>query len=232
MFLQTCRLTRPTITARTGFALVYLSISCGFLFFTISDFAAHQFEFWWAISRFGFVQAVSQLAPLPMFLSIIAAALAGAGVNSIVSRGRSAKWLASWSNDVRAALIIKSIEESSLIEISLTNRKSYIGWVISPPPMHSDTSGIEFQVLLSGYRDEETLELAITDDYIDVLGPEGDADVYITIPLSSVLTMRPFDLRLYRQFMLSHTAMFSNAPPSTFMYLSREKINSRKQGDV
>ena len=132
VFLQTCRLTRPTITARTGFALVYLSISCGFLFFTVSDFAARQFEFWWTISRFSVVQAVSQLAPLPMFLSIFAAALAGAVINTSVSRERSAKWLASWSNDVRAALIIKSIEESSLIEISLTNRKSYIGWVIWP----------------------------------------------------------------------------------------------------
>lgn len=95
-------------------------------------------------------------------------------------------------------MIAESIEDQKLIEISLRNRKSYIGFgiVSSIETIDKDEADIELLPTASGYRDESTQELILTDNYAEVLEEhpyDNYDDFRIVIPMSEIVSARVFD---------------------------------------
>ena len=107
-------------------------------------------------------------------------------------------------------LIAESCENQKLIELSLRNRKSYIGFAIEVPRLvrkDDDVNDIKLIPIASGYRDEETLELVITTNHAPVIqefteDPTGIAleDFHIIIRMVEIVSVRIFDIDVYERF--------------------------------
>ena len=104
-------------------------------------------------------------------------------------------------------VIIESVEESEPIEISLRNRKVYIGWAVASGVGSSADADVAVVPMYSGYRDEKTLDLWLTIDYEAVLSrhlmddsslmPE---DFRVVVPMSEIISARLFDEQVYDDF--------------------------------
>ena len=103
--------------------------------------------------------------------------------------------------DQLGALIAEALGSDMFIEISLKNRKSYIGYPLSMK--NGRNADIELLPLQSGYRDENTQKLVIGTDYTGVILDNSDlvaSDTRVIISSSEVVSAKPFDPRLYRRF--------------------------------
>ena len=125
--------------------------------------------------------------------------------NRFYSREKAARRAAERDGDRVELLIARSIETQKLIELSLKNRKSYvgIGIVSGIETVDKDKADIELLPLASGYRDEHTQELFIIENYAEVLQVqtyERYDDFRIVIPMSEIVSARIFDPDTYTTF--------------------------------
>lgn len=101
-------------------------------------------------------------------------------------------------------LLFRAMNDNSLVLVTLESRKVYIGWPIFSPGLRRETK--EFRILpaVSGYRDEKTLELRLTTQYLDaydqvrkekIPGMEA-ADFETVLPLKDVVSANLFELGL------------------------------------
>ena len=104
-------------------------------------------------------------------------------------------------------VIIESIEYSVPMELSLRNRKVYVGWAVDSGVGSSPDADVALVPMYSGYRDEDTLDLRLTIDYQAVLEghlEDNDAlmpeDFRVVIPMSEVISVRLFDEEVYDDF--------------------------------
>ena len=101
-------------------------------------------------------------------------------------------------------LFAESVAREMLVEISLRNRKSYIGYVLRNAAEGPNEADISVVPLWSGYRKEDTQELEITTDYVSsLLGyPEKgvDEDFRVVFPMSEVVSARLFSPSIYKRF--------------------------------
>lgn len=107
-------------------------------------------------------------------------------------------------------LFADSVKRESLVEISLRNRKSYIGYVLRNATEGLNGADISVVPLWSGYRTEDTQELKITTDYVsallgDLKEESGftdsiDEDFRVVFPISEVVSARLFRPSIYKVF--------------------------------
>ena len=121
------------------------------------------------------------------------------------SKEKAARRAAESGGDLVELLIAKSIETQKLIELSLRNRKSYIdlGIVSGIETIDKDKADIELLPMASGYRDERTQELFVTENYAEVLEQhtyQQYDDFRIVIPMSEIVSARVFDPDAYTVF--------------------------------
>lgn len=107
-------------------------------------------------------------------------------------------------------LVAESMKFGRLISVTLESRKCYVGFAYKD---HSDRKKMDSLALipiLSGYRDENTLELVVTRNYhdyyvendiVDWEGPNlSISDFRVVIPLSRVVQLSLFDIETYVKF--------------------------------
>jgi hypothetical protein len=104
-------------------------------------------------------------------------------------------------------VVIESLEESKPIEVSLQNRKIYMGWAVDTGVGSSADADVAMVPMFSGYRDEDTLDSMITMDYAPVirrnLGQNRALDLRdfrVVIPMSEIVSVRLFDEDVYNDF--------------------------------
>ena len=109
--------------------------------------------------------------------------------------------------DVVELLVSEAMEDDKYVELSLRNRKSYIGVPLESGLGRQGQSDISIIPLASGYRDQNTQELNITTHYapvVDRLVREGSlipfGDFQIVIPMSEIVSARIFHLEAYELF--------------------------------
>lgn len=190
------RETRPHIKQTPGLGILYLSIVWGVLVhvYAIAILVAVVLLFKIDADK------IPQLSDMSAFASMIWASDMFATIaNAIVSDEQIAKTWVKRNSDWLVGIINESSVYQKLVEVTTRSRKSYIGVVVSPPMVRSETANLELNVILSGYRDEGTLVLNIIDDYTKVIGVNR-SPVSIVIPLAEVVTAREFDLTLFRDF--------------------------------
>lgn len=106
----------------------------------------------------------------------------------------AARW--ALENESRVGWILrKSLEERQLVEMSLTNGKSYVGFVLEEDP-----SGWEQDVallpVLSGYRNEKTKRLVLTKNYA-AAGRKALKGYRVVIPMKAVVSICRFDISVH-----------------------------------
>lgn len=114
------------------------------------------------------------------------------------------------SGDLIELLISESIEEQKVVEISLRSGKSYIGFALESGITRQGESDIALIPIASGYRNKDTQELEITNDYARVILESLDdpspspslvyKDFQIVIPMSEIVSARIFYFEVYQQF--------------------------------
>ncbi len=139
-----------------------------------------------------FVQLHAQFA---LALAIIGPVCANL-INGRAQLGRAA----SRAGDLIEVLLQDALETNALVEVSLANRKCYIGL-----PLHSGVStpidaDISLVPFISGYRDEGTLALRITTFYARALreiidsGQSPEAELKVVIPKGQIMSARKFNV--------------------------------------
>ena len=109
--------------------------------------------------------------------------------------------------DVVELLISGAMEDDKYVELSLRNRKSYIGIPLESGLGRQGQGDISIIPLASGYRDTNTQELMITTHYAPVitrlmheLAPVPFGDFQIVIPISEIVSARIFHIEAYEHF--------------------------------
>ena len=110
-------------------------------------------------------------------------------------------------------VIASAFRRNRMIELSLKNRKSYVGLVLWSSITKRGRSDVTLLPIASGYRSEDTLELHLTTNYAPLIkklidkDAEGIDDLLrdysVVLPRSEVCSARLFDPAVYRRFQQS-----------------------------
>ena len=130
-------------------------------------------------------------------LSVIVAFAASKVINrKIPNKEAAARWAS--ENENRIGWILReSLKRRRLVEISLTNGKSYIGFVIEEDPGGWDQD-VALPPVLSGYRSNKTKQLAITKNYA-ALGQSSLRDYAVVLQLKEVVSICRFDVAAHQR---------------------------------
>lgn len=104
----------------------------------------------------------------------------------------------------REKLLFVAMEEEALVSVTLSNRKVYVGWPVYTPDLRRETRDFRLLPAVSGYRDEKTLELWFTTQYIGIYQRLGGGafeglsaeDFEVAIPLDEVTSVGQFSLAI------------------------------------
>lgn len=98
-------------------------------------------------------------------------------------------------------LLNRAINSERKISFTLNNRKWYVGYVTRAPNLSPHEQYVSILPILSGCRNEATLETEITTDYVPIFesGVERN-DFAVTLPLSAITSASFFDESVYAQF--------------------------------
>lgn len=105
-------------------------------------------------------------------------------------------------DDLSKTILTSMIEEKPL-QITLDNRKAYVGYVLDTVEPLGDVSYLTILPMMSGYRDSETLELALSNDYFasaedfEKAGKSSPEDFGIVIPRSKIVSCHIFNPDLH-----------------------------------
>lgn len=207
-FHKASKRTRLTIPHESGYHLFFKSALVGYVLVGVPyvcGVAIGQ-----ALSVNAWVAKITEtwdrLSPFDYYVAAFAAGLALGCIWLLVERfsyDETTGFVKSARDrgDQLGALIAEALGSDMLIEISLRNRKSYIGYPLSMKNGHN--ADIELSPLQSGYRDEKTQRLIVDTDYTGVILDNSDivaSDTRVIISSSEVVSAKPFDPRLYRKF--------------------------------
>ena len=128
--------------------------------------------------------------------------------NIFYNDDKATKRAAKLNSDVIELLIIESLENQTPVELSLSNDKCYVGYVLNTQASRQRESDIALVPIASGYRDKESRELVLTTNYTSVIAnfitkkPDSHkfVDFRIVIRMSEILSARFFDLEIYEYF--------------------------------
>ena len=139
--------------------------------------------------------------PIEVVLSIVLGFLLPLILNRLYGREQGARKAAFNHGDRIELLFADAVSHLDMVEVSLRNRKSYIGF-----PMDTGLGVItgEPEIALlpffSGYRANDTLELRITIDYRPVLDEYREHNFKVVVPKSEVVTARLFNYQIFERF--------------------------------
>ena len=201
-FLTHCHRTNHQIARGTGYHVLFQSSLAGGAIFTISHIVIliihhhiPQFkECWQSFIPYPFSDTVA--------LGVLVSCTLPYIFNRIWNAEKSDRKAAKDSGNLIELMLRESIERKKLVEITLKNRKSYIGSVTDSGAINDGETDISLIPVASGYRDQDTQELHITTNYAPVIKKAffSYTDFRIVIPMSEIVSVRLFDPKTYRLF--------------------------------
>lgn len=103
-------------------------------------------------------------------------------------------------------LLYKSMQETFTIQVSMKNRKHYIGFVISGYNPEKDSDFVKILPLMSGYRDKDALTFNPTTFYAPVYQSikqgnfQTSVEFELLLPRSEIDSVGSFDMDAYAKF--------------------------------
>lgn len=141
-------------------------------------------------------------------LSVLLGFAAPLVINPFYDRERAERRTANERGHLIELLIAESFDRSELVEISLRSGKSYIGFALDSRMTRRGESDVALLPMASGYRDEGSQKLKITNNYEDVIleysGSENSSvqikDFRVVFPMSDIVSARIFLPKVWRRF--------------------------------
>lgn len=201
-FLTHCHRTNHQIARGTGYHVLFQSSVVGGVIFSVAHLiiliihrCIPQFnEIWKSWIPYPFADTVA--------LGILASFILPFICNFIWTAHESDKKAAVDSGNLIELLLRESIEQGKFIEITLQNRKSYIGSAIDSGAINYQETDISLIPVASGYRDKDTQELRITTNYAPIIRKSYATykNFRVVIPMSEIVSARLFDPKTYLLF--------------------------------
>ena len=109
------------------------------------------------------------------------------------------------AGDQISLIIDQAMLEGRFVELSLANRKSYVGSPVQGTFGHRDAGDVALIPIASGYRDKDSRDLVITTNYApaieDQLSELALDDLKVAFPMRDIVSARLFDQNLYASFL-------------------------------
>ena len=210
LFLVLCHAMRHRVQQQPGYHLVFASAVVGALLFALGLAIAIALDLG---SNSRVAAVLGHVSVDPRFgtaasatgLSFVLGLLCAAVGNLLCSKDAADRSAAERSGRMREVLLHDAMKAGELVEVSLRTGKSYVAMVlriVGPQPRDSD---VALAPILSGYRHPETRELYLTTPYSPLLGDPPDPDrlseLRVVVPISEIVSVRPFDLGVHRKFL-------------------------------
>ena len=222
LLLTRAHQTRNRVLWKSGYPLIFDSAIAGVALAIVAHIVVLLVDCW--LPTVGTVWA-GLLPPVEHSRTLFLSLFLGWALPPILNRSYGAEDIsrarlqaAEEVGDLVTLLLAESIEHQKLVEISLKNRKVYIGFAISVQP--TGEADIEILPFWSGYRNNDTCELTLTNHYIPVIErclPSVPAEVdgdcapapakteqlrnfRVVVPKSEIVSTRLFDVDMYDQF--------------------------------
>lgn len=202
--LHTCFLSRFRAQRQDGYHLLIESVLAGIpISFSAWILAALVHSREW---DFLGIEASFGRAPVPYlgtaFLAGLIAAIAGGLVNLLFPPGKAKWYLIKRNDDGFLRLTHQAVREEKPISTTLKNKKVYIGFVVQTPGLRPGEQYISILPLASGYRESDTLDLVLTQDYTRVYDRTDivPSEFAVTFPLSEIESASLFNPAAYPLF--------------------------------
>lgn len=215
--------TRYQVSRQSGYHVLFRSAAYGIaLYFCADRFATLCGDECWVRELNMLIQFLDEHAPNPLTtesaLTLIMALVLPPIFNLFYSPTRGVRRAVRDAGEDVELLILDSLRNGTLIEITLENRKVYIGMAARSGVGNSPDADAAIVPQLSGYREEKTLALQIDTAYTTVLSQHirGDADFdgqvdsdssreelerfRVVIPMSRIVSARPFEQVVFDDF--------------------------------
>lgn len=210
-FLRKFHFMRYSLLRESGYHVLFKSAVVGLflvliarvlIVFLFNPFIPYLGEFWKSFAPSNYSGTASLSALLGFALPYVS--------NWFYTKEKAIRRAEKESGHLTELLIREINERGELAEISLKNRKTYIGFILESGMTGHEESDIAVLPVNSGYRKEDTLELKITTDYLplvlDFLETQlveeelREEDFRVVIPISEIVSVRIFDPDLYELF--------------------------------
>ncbi len=204
VFLHCCYLLRFRAQRQDGYRLLIESVIAG-VPITLLAWALGAWIHANSLDIAG-IEAACRNAPIPFLGTAILAGLSApaiAGVINLVTPSMWSKWYVIQALDNGfLRLAHQATMEERPVSVTLKNRKVYIGYVIRTPSLRPGEQYITVMPLASGYRDANTADLVLTQEYARVYNTADldPADFGVTVPLAEIATASLFDPSAYPVF--------------------------------
>ena len=197
-------LTRYRTVRDSGHHLLLRVAGAGFLLLLIAHVSWSLLE--WMFADFSIPDLAAVVGDLPqlpasneVLLSLVLGILAPVPLNLIFRADRYARRAAHHYGRHVELTLDRALQEQSLAEVSLRNRRTYVGLVVESGVATPTATDAVLLPLYSGRRDPVTLRLIIDTDYRpelrsyllqDMSLRMGGSDLTIAIPLNEIATVR------------------------------------------
>ena len=214
-FVTHWNFTRFQAVRDSGYHVLFKAALCGIVLYCAAHLIAYQWnpipepvEFWDENIPAPFTSAV--------VLSIIFGFCAPYLLNVVYSKRSGTQRAMTNTGDYLMLLLMDAAREQFGVEISLRNRKTYVGVVLKCAAERTAESAVEMLPAHSGYRDDKTLQLNldtnyrfVTEEYLRT--PES---FRVIIPFSDIVSARPFDFMVFERFVRFRRPPTVRRPPA------------------
>ena len=152
-------------------------------------------------------------SPSAILLSAVMGFVLPSVGNRLYSEEKAARRSDERAGNLIELLVAESIEHQKLVEISLKNRKVYIGFALKSGQVSHSESDIEILPMVSGYRDGEMQVLEITTNYAPIIRKSLEEsfglvveDFRVVIPMTEISSARVFLPQAYKLFQQERAA--------------------------
>ena len=215
--------TRYQVSRQSGYHVLFRSAAYGLaLYFGADRLVVLCRDECWVGILSELIQFLDKHSPDPLTtesaLTILMALVLPHILNLFYSPARGVRRAVRDAGEDVELLILDSLHNGTLIEVTLENRKVYIGMAARSGVGNSPDADAAIVPQLSGYRDEKTLELQIDTAYTTVISrhiqEEGEPDAQadsdgskeelerfrVVIPMSRIVSARPFEQAVFDDF--------------------------------
>lgn len=148
------------------------------------------------------------------FVSFILGSVSWLPLNFIFRREREYAQAVKLFGSRFEKLLLRAIQNNSMVAVTLSNRKVYIGYVLEDINPENDRAFLTLFPMLSGYRSGEDLSVTITTNYAEIYqelmedpnNQEGRFsiikayDFRICIKASDIVSINGYDTSIYNHF--------------------------------
>lgn len=210
LFLTNTYATRFEAYRESGYHLIFKSVIAGLILFAISyPIAGVISPFFSSISApyIAVSRIWGQFSPTDLsafVLSLLLGKFSPYCINRFYYSSERAIERVLKKEGSQTELILKAaFDAKKLVEISLKNRKSYVGLVVAFDVAPRDNKqDVAILPAMSGYRDKDTFRLQFTTNYItkDCMDRDlGGAIMRVVMPMPEIATVRLFDFEVYER---------------------------------